>query len=109
MMANNKWTKWIVGLSGAVLFSGFVGYLSNHGAAEMTSGGAGPSYSDDSSSNSLQDSFDSQSGSSSGDQSGSSAFGGGFGDNGGQGFMGGDSGQSNSGSAFGGRMRSHAS
>lgn len=107
MMANHKWTKWIVGLSGAVLFSGFVGYISNHDTASATSGTTNSSQFNNDDLNSLQDQFDSQSGSSSDDQGGSSTFGRGFGRHGGQDFSGGDTGQS--GSESDGGMRTHAS
>lgn len=95
-MANNKWTKWIVGLSGAVLFSGFVGYLSREGTAGTVT---------DRPDLSVQDDFQTNdSGSSS---SGSEGWIGHRGPGGFSGDFGGDSGQADSSS--GGRMRTRGS
>ncbi|MBB6735031.1 hypothetical protein [Cohnella zeiphila] len=38
-MANNKWVKWCVGLSGAALFAGFVGFISREDPAAASAGG----------------------------------------------------------------------
>ena len=47
-MANNKWIKWCVGLSGAALFAGFVGFISHENPAAAPSGGqAGGTVMDD--------------------------------------------------------------
>lgn len=42
-MAQQKWMKWIVGLSGVALFTGFVGLISANGetASDTTAGQAG--------------------------------------------------------------------
>ncbi|WP_027091289.1 hypothetical protein [Cohnella thermotolerans] len=78
-MASSKWTKWIVGLSGAALFSGFIGYISTEGGP---SDGHNGSYSTDNGGFDLR------------------GNGGGF-----SGSFGADSGQD----SFGGRMRTRAS
>ncbi|GIO15072.1 hypothetical protein J19TS2_46270 [Cohnella xylanilytica] len=112
-MANNKWIKWIVGLSGAALFSGLVGFLSNEGAATATAT-AGPSavQSPDSGQDSLKDQWNADDGAQDAvPDDGSGDTGSGFGRRGaGDGFSGsygGDAGQD--GSSFGGRMRTRAS
>lgn len=58
-MKNNKWIKWLTGVSGAVLFTGLVGYMSSdqHGAvttaavtddsAAASNGGNDQGYRDD--------------------------------------------------------------
>lgn len=112
-MANNKWIKWIVGLSGAALFSGLVGFISNEGTANANATG-GPSavLSPDGGQDSVTDQWNADDGSQgSVPDDGSNDSGSGFGRRGaGDGFSGsygGDAGQD--GSSFGGRMRTRAS
>lgn len=108
-MAQQKWIKWIVGLSGVALFSGFVGLISAHGesaadkTAGQTDGTIAQSGGDD-----VTDQWQSQSDSGSGGGVGSRGGRGGLSDNGGSGGLGGDSGGQ---SEFGGQgsMRTHAS
>jgi hypothetical protein len=109
-MASSKWTKWIVGLSGAALFSGFIGYISTEGGPSAAGGSPEPQYPSTGDQSSLSDQWNAQNGGSSDGHNGSySTDNGGFdrrGNGGGfSGSFGADSGQD----SFGGRMRTRAS